>query len=166
VNLATGNVTTVLLMGGKSSWNLFNAALSLALNVGLNLLLTPRFGVNGAAIAWAASLIFVNVAPVVQVRLFLGLRPPLGAGFVVVALAVAICYGGLGLAVRHGLGMSPATLAIFAVSGTGLYAAALWRFRALLHIPELLGSLRLRARRRPPTASPGSSVVAPAVEGS
>ena len=37
VNLGTGNVTVVLLMGGKSSWNLLNTAVALVLNVGLNI---------------------------------------------------------------------------------------------------------------------------------
>ena len=43
VNLGTGNVTVVLLMGGKSSWNLVNTAIALALNIGLNLVLIPRY---------------------------------------------------------------------------------------------------------------------------
>jgi O-antigen/teichoic acid export membrane protein len=145
VNLATGNVTTVLLMGGKSSWNLYNAAASLTLNVALNLILTPGMGITGAAIAWAVSLIFINVAPLVQVGLFLGLRPPFGPGFLLVALATATCYGALGLVVRYALGMSVATLALYLVAATALYAAALWRFRELLRLPELLSSARLPA---------------------
>ena len=108
VNLATGNVTTVLLMGGKSSWSLINAGGSLALNLTLNVLLTPTYGITGAAIAWAASLTFVNVAPLVQVGLFLKMKPPWGRGFVLVALASGVLYGALGLVFR-GLGTDAAT---------------------------------------------------------
>jgi O-antigen/teichoic acid export membrane protein len=147
VNLATGNVTTVLLMGGKSSWSLFNAAASLALNISLNLILTPRMGITGAAIAWAASLILVNLAPVVQVRLFLRLRPPWGSGFVLVGLAAAGCYGALGLATRYGLGLDAATFAAFVVTATGIYIPLLWPFRELLHFSELMNGLRFRGRR-------------------
>jgi O-antigen/teichoic acid export membrane protein len=149
VNLATGNVTTVLLMGGKSSWNLWNAAVSMVSNVTLNLILTPRMGITGAAIAWAISIVFVNLAPVVQVRIFLGLRPPLGAGFWIVAAATATCYGVLGLAVRFALGMTPATCAGFVVLGTALYACTLWRCRELLLLSHLRDGLRGRRVRGP-----------------
>jgi O-antigen/teichoic acid export membrane protein len=146
VNLATGNVTTVLLMGGKSSWNLFNAATSLALNVTLNLILTPRMGITGAAIAWAASIVFVNVAPLVQVGIFMRLKPPFGTGFVAVAVASIACYGGIGLAVREVLGTSAATLAGYAAVATVVYLATLWRLRDVLSIPDLLRSLRPKGR--------------------
>jgi O-antigen/teichoic acid export membrane protein len=149
VNLATGNVTTVLLMGGKSSWNLYNAAASLTLNVVLNLILTPAMGITGAAIAWAASLIFINVAPLVQVGLFLDMRPPFGPGFVLVALATATCYGAFGLLLRYTLGMSVTTLALYVVAATALYAAALWRFREQLRLTELLHVARLRPNTSP-----------------
>ncbi|MBA3839587.1 MAG: polysaccharide biosynthesis C-terminal domain-containing protein [Thermoleophilaceae bacterium] len=162
VNLATGNVTTVLLMGGKSSWNLYNAAGSLALNVALNLLLTPSLGITGAAIAWAASLVFVNVAPVVQVGLFLGMRPPFGAGFVIVAASTAACYGGVGFAIREAFGTSLATFAVFVAVSTAIYLALLWRFRETFKVSDLLRGLRLRDPRRRPTrlrmaASPADS---------
>jgi len=147
VKLATGNVSTVLLLGGMSSWSLLNSASSLILNVVLNLLLTPRMGITGAAIAWAASITLASLAPLVQIRIFLGLRPPWGGGFLLVALAAGACYGALGMAVRHGLGMSWATFAIFVVTATGLYVAVLWRFRELLHFPELVESLRARGGR-------------------
>ena len=39
VSMATGPVDTVLLMAGKSGWNLANTAVALTLNVGLNLVL-------------------------------------------------------------------------------------------------------------------------------
>jgi len=149
VNLATGNVTMVLLMGGKSSWNLCNVAASLALNVALNLVLTPGMGITGAAIAWAASLVFMNVAPLVQIGLFLDLRPPFGPGFTLVAFATATCYGVFGLVVRSALGMSIATLALYSIAATALYAAALWRFRELLHLSDLLSGVRLRAGGKP-----------------
>ena len=156
VNLGTGNVTMVLLMGGKSSWNLFNAVVALTVNVTLNLLLVPPFGASGAAVAWAASLVFVNVAPVFEVRFLLGLRSPFGAGYLLVALATAGTYGGLGLVVRYAFGMSIASFAAFALLATALYAALLWRLRARLQLPELRAALRLRR--------PASDAPAPALE--
>ena len=46
-NIGTGNVTVVLLMAGKSVWNLGNALIAFVINLGLNLLLIPRFGITG-----------------------------------------------------------------------------------------------------------------------
>jgi O-antigen/teichoic acid export membrane protein len=154
VNLATGNVTTVLLMGGKSSWNLLNAGVSLFINVSLNLTLTPRMGITGAALAWAASIVFVNVAPVVQVRRFMGLRPPFGRGFWVVALATGVCYGGLGIVTTQTFGMTVASFGAFFVLATTLYGAWLWRFRLQLRFADIQDAFGLARYGRPPGASP------------
>jgi O-antigen/teichoic acid export membrane protein len=137
VNLATGNVTTVLLMGGRSSWNLLNAGVSLLINVGLNVVLTPRMGITGAALAWAASIVFVNVAPLVQVGRFMGLRAPFGRGFWIIAAAASVCYGALGVLTTQTLGMTFATLAAFLVVATLLYGASLWRFRLRLGFADV-----------------------------
>jgi hypothetical protein len=112
----------------------------------LNLILTPKMGITGAAIAWAVSLAVVNLAPIVQVGLFLRLRPPWGSGFVLVAMAAGACYGGLGLATRYALGMSADTFALFIVCASLIYLATLWRFRELLHLSQLLDGLRQRGR--------------------
>ena len=72
---ATGPVDWVLLMGGKSGWNLLNTALALAVNIALNLVLIPRIGITGAAIAWAASIIVNSVVPLLEAWLLLGMHP-------------------------------------------------------------------------------------------
>ena len=53
VNVAAGPVNIVLLMGGGSVANLVSVAAGLVTNVLLNLLLIPRDGVTGAALAWS-----------------------------------------------------------------------------------------------------------------
>ena len=80
VATAVGTVDMVLLMGGKSSWNLFNTVVALSSNIVLNLLLIPRYGGTGAAIAWSSSIIFTNLLPLGQVWKFLGMHP-FGRGF-------------------------------------------------------------------------------------
>jgi O-antigen/teichoic acid export membrane protein len=144
VNLATGNVTVVLLMSGRSALNLANALVALVLNVTLNLVLIPRLGITGAALAWAVSLVYVNVAPLLQLRAGIGLRPPFGPGFVLVACASLVCFGLLGVAVRLSFGMSIASLAGFCALATLSYAGLLLRFRDLLLLPELRRMLRRR----------------------
>jgi O-antigen/teichoic acid export membrane protein len=144
-NLATGNVTTILLMGGKSSWNLLNTLLSLALNVGLNLLLIPRMGITGAAIAWTASILFENLAATIQVWLLLRLQP-FGRGWFVAALQSALWLGGLGLAARALFGQTLAGLAVFAALAIPGYLVLLWRSRATLQLGALSEAIKLRAR--------------------
>jgi len=137
VNLGTGNVTAVLLMGGKSSWNLLNTIGAVTLNVGLNLWLIPRLGIEGAAIAWTASIVFDNVAALLEVRFLLGLRP-FGPGYWKVAAGSAVCVGGVGLAVRAVLGLSWASAVIALGLSLGLYLPLLWRLRQTLHLPALM----------------------------
>ncbi|HEY8018323.1 MAG TPA: flippase, partial [Actinomycetota bacterium] len=63
---AVGPVDVVLLMAGKSSWNLINTLAALILNVTLNLILIPRMGITGAAIAWSVSIACNNLLPLAQ----------------------------------------------------------------------------------------------------
>ncbi len=144
-NLGTGNVTIVLLMAGRSSWNLYNAAASLALNVGLNLLLIPRIGITGAAIAWAAAIICNNLAALLEVRYLIGIRP-FGRGYWVVALSSIFCFGLVGILVRLALGgLSAPGFAVYAVVSTVPYAVVLWRSKETLHLSSLRAALpRLR----------------------
>jgi O-antigen/teichoic acid export membrane protein len=147
VNLGTGNVTVVLLMGGKSSWNLLNTAVALGLNVGLNLVLIPRYGMEGAAIAWAVSIIVDNLMALAEVWIFLGMRP-FGRGYAPAAVAALGCIGGIGLAIRALLGPTDAGLAVFVLVAVPVYLVVLWRLRATLRLDALFGAFG-SARARP-----------------
>jgi len=147
VNLGTGNVTVVLLMGGKSSWNLVNTAIALALNIGLNLVLIPRFGIAGAAFAWAVSIIVDNVLALIEVWWFLGMRP-FGSGYLPAAGTSIVCIGGVGLATRAMFGPSAAALVVFLLVALPLYAWAIWRQRDVLRLEALFGAFG-RDRSRP-----------------
>lgn len=140
VNLATGNVQTVLLMGGRSSWQLANTGVSLFLNITLNLILVPHLGLSGAALAWAASIIVNNVATVIQVRLLLGLRT-FSLASVATGLAAAACFGAIGLLLRVTFGASIGTLSVTVLVGGAIYAAILWRFRKPLEFAQLANAL-------------------------
>jgi len=148
VNLATGNVTVVLLMSGRSALNLANAFASLVLNATLNAVLIPAYGMTGAALAWAASILFINLAPLVQVRLGLGVRSPLGRGFAVVAVAALLCFGLGSLGIRWTLGSSTGTFVLALVSGSAVYVALLHRFRQTLLVSDLLEAVRTASPRR------------------
>jgi O-antigen/teichoic acid export membrane protein len=145
VNLGTGNVQSMLLMAGKSSWNLLNMAISVTSNVILNLVLIPRFGIAGAAVAWAVSICVDNLATAVEVRVLLGIRP-FGRWYGGVALAAVVCYGVWGAVARLLLGTSLLALVLYLAVATGVYASLLWRWRSSLQLPLLLDAVRSRVR--------------------
>jgi O-antigen/teichoic acid export membrane protein len=146
VNLGTGNVTVVLLMGGKSSWNIVNAGAALAINVGLNLILLPRMGITGAAVAWAASIVVDNVAAVIEVRWLLGLAP-FGRSYLLAAASALGCFGATGLAARFVLGTSTLAAVVGAAAGLIIYVALIFAVRSQLNIPALSQLVRPRPAR-------------------
>lgn len=149
VATSVGTVDMVLLMGGKSSWNLINTVVGLSSNIILNLLLIPRYGGTGAAIAWSSSILFTNLAPLVQVWKFLGMHP-FGRGFPKVVLAAGAAYGALGLVMRVALGTSLTVFLAFQAAAGLLYLAMLWRHRQLLQLDVFVGELKRKNRRKGP----------------
>jgi O-antigen/teichoic acid export membrane protein len=150
VATAAGPVDVVLLMGGRSAWNLANTVAALAANLACNLALTPRFGLAGAAVAFAAGILVNNLLPLAQVWRSMGLHP-FGPGTGAAAALAAVSFGLVGLAVRALAGPTLAGFAGYAVLGCGLYAVLLWRFRDRLEWAALRGILR---RPGPAPAAP------------
>jgi|GEM_PF-258097 len=75
LNGAFGSSEMLLMMSGRSGLNLLNTVLLVAITCGLNLLLIPRYGIAGAALAAALSLTLINLLRIVQVRVCLGIHP-------------------------------------------------------------------------------------------
>lgn len=141
VNLGTGNVTVVLLMGGKSSWGAINTGAALTVNISLNLLLLPHLGILGAAIAWGASIVVDNVAAMLEVRWVLGIAL-FSRGY---GLAVAItvgCFGVVGILARALLGQTLPALAVTLAVGIAVFAAVLYRTRTPLQLAGMAAALR------------------------
>jgi O-antigen/teichoic acid export membrane protein len=154
VGVGTGNVSVVLLMGGKSMWNLSNTSAALGVNIVLNIILIPRLGMTGAAIAWAASLLVNNLLPLVQVLKALRLSP-FGHGFLLITGLATLCFGVIEMAGRFILGPTGLAFILSSVPGTALYALGLYHFRHTLQLPALKDAFlagtvkRLRRRRTP-----------------
>ena len=141
VNTGTGNVTVVLLMGGKSSWNVVNTLIALSVNIGLNFILLPRIGIAGAAIAWAASIIVDNLAAVFEAWVIFGIAP-LGRGYGMVVALAGGCFGVIGLAVRVAFGHSAAAAVLALAIGLVVYGPAVYLSRKRLHLTGLYAALR------------------------
>lgn len=131
VATACGPVDTVLLMGGRSSLSLLNTGVALAVNVGLDLLLVPRYGITGAALGWMVAILLNNLLPLVQVRVFLRMHP-FGVASRRVAVMALACFGALPLVVRGLAGPTLIALIVAGALGTAAYAALLaWQREAL-----------------------------------
>jgi O-antigen/teichoic acid export membrane protein len=143
VNLGTGNVTVVLLMGGKSSWGAINTGAALIVNIGLNLLLIPHLGILGAAIAWGASIVVDNLAAMAELKWVLGLEI-FGRGYGL-ALALTVgCFGVSGIVVRALLGETLLALAVTLAIGIAAFAMALYSARTPLQLATVAAALRPR----------------------
>jgi O-antigen/teichoic acid export membrane protein len=73
INAASGAVGLLLTMTGHQNYTVLSVGISAILNVLLNVLLIPEWGVNGAALATASSMIFWNVFSLIWVRTKLGI---------------------------------------------------------------------------------------------
>ncbi len=141
VNLAAGNVGTVLLMGGKSTWVLADKSACLAVNVAMNLLLIPHLGITGAAIAWAATIVLDSALAFSQVRWGMGVAGSLRSIGIAAGLAVA-CFGVMPLLARLVFGRSVVTIVVSVLVAAAIFAVPVWRRRDELGLGLFAGALR------------------------
>jgi O-antigen/teichoic acid export membrane protein len=134
---------TVVLMAGRSRLSMRNGAVIFAINAGCNLLLTPRWGIEGAAVAWAAAIIASGALPALQVRSVSGIRP-WGAPPRVAAIAAAGAVGIPAVLARVVVGPEPLGLALAVIGGGAAAVVVGWRLRRTLSLDELVRSLRGR----------------------
>ena len=155
-----GMVDMVLNMAGRTTWNLANAFLALAVCVAVDLVLIPRIGIVGAAIGWAAAIVVNNVLPLAQLTRHLRLHP-FGRGTLTAMVLSGSCFGLLPLAAHLLSDGRTAVVAGAVAAGALLWAAGCWYRRADLQLAALRSIGRRRGRRRgapsddPPPAPAG-----------
>jgi O-antigen/teichoic acid export membrane protein len=144
VATACGSVDAVLLMSGRSLLSLGNAVLTLAVNVGLDLVLIPRFGILGAATGWAVSIALRNVLALVQINTLMHMWAFSRYSAAVSAASLA-CF-----AVVPGLlswsGAPDRWLLLSLAAGAAAYVAWAYRSRASLELDTFVRALQ---RRKP-----------------
>jgi O-antigen/teichoic acid export membrane protein len=137
---ATGNNVVVLVMSGRASTSLWIGLFTLVLNVAANLLLIPHWGINGAAVAWAISLLVSNV--LINTVLYRHLRlHPFGPAFLPVAVGSVCCIAVPGVICRLALGPHWSALILTAATGGVAYLVLLWRLRHRLELGTFLSRL-------------------------
>lgn len=143
--VASGPVDTLLLMSGRSGVSALNAVAALVIDVVGCLLLLPRIGMLGAALAWAAAVLVRCTLAFAQVRRDLGIH----ALSPVTLRAAVIPLGCVGLPAAALAVVSPPTgvLWVGVVAIAGLYVAVLWWWRRAVVPGGLLTGALLNGRR-------------------
>jgi O-antigen/teichoic acid export membrane protein len=154
VNVFTGSVGFVLIMVGRTGWDLIVYAASLAVNLSVAFALAPRYGLTGAAIANAVTFALSKWARLALVKRFVGIQPydrhyirllPPAAIAVTVMVAVHTAVGGWAPALD---------LVVTGLVGTAVFAGAF--LLVGLTPAERRGVARVLARlraRRGPTGT-------------
>ena len=133
---AAGTVQTVLLMGGRSRWQLADKSGALALNVILDLLLIPLWGITGAAIAWAVTIVVDTAVVVWQVQKLMAVRP--SRRHLRHAIAQPLVIVGMpALAVRVVIGSSAPTMIVTTIVLALVYLGIGWVTRDTLGLTSL-----------------------------
>jgi O-antigen/teichoic acid export membrane protein len=133
-----GQVDTVLITSGRSSWSLVNGLLTVGVNVGVDVALIPRYGITGAAIGWALAIVVSNLMPLAQLAKVFRLHP-FGRGTLIACAVTTVNFGVIPLASRAVLGDGVTGLAVGAVAGCVLQAIGLRRFRRGLRLAAIRG---------------------------
>jgi O-antigen/teichoic acid export membrane protein len=75
VNIAVGPAGFILSMTGRQNLNMINSIGLAALNIALNIILIPKYGIAGAALATTIALSLLNIARVIEVKVLYGFTP-------------------------------------------------------------------------------------------
>ena len=144
LSISAGGVQSVLLMSGKSRWQLLNKLSSLVVAVTLNFTLVPVWGLYGAVTAWASALLIDTFLASYQVFRLVGIRASLRemAPSLFVGAAVPTAYALVSLAF---LGQSVQGIIVYLVLLVPVYGAVLYRFRKALGIERFFSARRAKS---------------------
>lgn len=163
VKVAFGAASVVLNIGGRQSLEAGNVALAAGLNLVLNLMLIPAFGLLGAALSTATSLTGLAALRCLQLRRVVGLHTAdytlLRALLATGPLALAIWAASLPLGLGPGSGLLALVLRLAAMGV--LIAGSLWLFclraddrASLLNLVLRRGFRAMPAGAASPSAAP------------
>jgi O-antigen/teichoic acid export membrane protein len=132
INVGTGSAGYILLMTGHTRTSFLNSLTAIIVNIAAGVVLTPRYGAMGVAIATGLAIAVVNLMRLLQVWVLVKMQPyrwdvlkPVVAGLISALLTGALLYL-LGLAhvsvqiSRFHLSLQLSLVPVFLVSYTGL----------------------------------------------
>jgi len=161
VKLSFGAASIVLNVGGRQGLEAGNVALAAGLNLILNLLLIPIFGLLGAALATSTSLVGLALLRCVQIRRTFGLYPFDFALLRILLLTVPPALAVWAASVPLGLGPGSGPIALvlrLAVMGATI-GSVLWFFGLKTEDRAMLLNLALRRGGRVETTGGAASPI-------
>jgi O-antigen/teichoic acid export membrane protein len=136
VNAVVGPIGFILTMTGRQKLNLVNSICLAGSNVVLNIVLIPKYGMNGAALGTMLSLAATNILRVLEVKILYGFTPfrydlikPVAAGAVATAVFYFLNRYLQWTAIPHTIGLCIAFAVLYIVV---LYALGLREEREVL----------------------------------
>jgi O-antigen/teichoic acid export membrane protein len=144
VATACGGVDAVLLMSGRSWLSLGNAVITLAVNIVLDLILIPKIGILGAAIAHSVSLALRNALGLYQINRLMRMWAFTNQSAKIAVVSVA-CFGVVP-AILHVTDAPQGLLVAAILIGMVAYGAWAWRSRDGLQLDTFSNPLRRRRR--------------------
>lgn len=145
--VSAGGVQSVLLMAGRSRWQLINKSAALLCAVAGCLTLIPLWGMWGAVTAWAVSVLVDAGLATTQAWVRLGFVPPFAALLRAGASSV-VCVGLVGLGLRLSMGATLPALLLTVVLGGGAYVAVVWLRPGWFGVQAQFDAVRARLRGR------------------
>lgn len=139
--VASGPADTLLLMSGRSALSLINSLTALALDIGLCLVLIPRMGMTGAALAWAVAVITRCTLSLVQTRVTMSIMS-FGPAAAIVAVANLVCFAVPLFVLGRLVDVDIVVLALALLGCVPAYALALWLGRERLRLSVLTGLVK------------------------
>ncbi len=145
IHVSLGDVGWVLAMCGRQKLWFYIIITMAALNIGANLLLIPKFGIIGAAVATGISMVGLHLAGLVAVRYFLKLFPFDSRHLKGLAAGIVSCI--FALVLRNlGINQHPIIFPLFfSFSIVGVYVLMLFIFRLDKEDKAIVEILRKKA---------------------
>jgi O-antigen/teichoic acid export membrane protein len=138
-----GTVDVLLIMGGRTGWNLGTTLAALVVLVVLDVVLIPSHGIVGAAIGWAGAIVVSNVVPLVVVFRSLRLQP-IGIGTLAAVLTTVVSFGLAPAVVFRIADETWLWAAVAGAIGATMFVAATWASRRFLDVRELVAVMPRR----------------------
>lgn len=143
VTFLAGNIHSVLLMSGRSGLAAINKLCVVIVTIVGIILLTPAFGILGAALAWCAGVILDATLATIEVRYILGIRLSLVAGFYPLTVGI-VTVGTPSLLIALTLGYSWGALLLAGGIGAIWFLCWCWLDRGRLQLEDFTERLRRR----------------------
>lgn len=136
VRLATGIVQSLLLMGGRSHYQMGNKMAAVVVNLALNLLLVPVYGIIGAAIAWVVTMVLDTGLAMLQVRHRLHVVLSLRRLLLPAGLTLGFAAGCVAVRLLGGPGLL--WIMVAAVTSGMTYLGVVWQLRRGMELDQFV----------------------------